>query len=487
LSAVIRFILPSITGDVRNGTDWWQGGAVIGYMGVFALVLALFGAAKSKHSIFFSAVAIVTFFAAFGTQTPIFSLARILVPGISLFRVPAHFLLLYTFSIAVVAGYGVTSFMKERITVRRGSLLFISLCCLTFLYFFRSIVVGYAVSFLSHIQKFQNKFEYLQIYGLEHIVTLVVINLFIILILLSVFLLARKSLKPYVLCVAIIVELFLYSRQALVTLPYHVIQTYETSAQSTVLATQTDKRIFVHPSLYPAQYKRLFGVPSIPKEIEWQYQILRPNSATLWNTSYIDGYGAIINGNYQKYFGNEPIDPTGVHMTNNNIDQMKSLLVDRVLIPKGEACNETCAMFESLPTIGETEHVVVKELQSNTSYATLTTDGKTRELTPIKRIPGYIEFDYAENESGILRLSETNAPGWHVYINGIEKPLIDNPLLSVMLPNDVSSITFRYLPFSFMMGICVSVSFIALGGFYVVTKILLRNPKIIKRKKDSNY
>lgn len=487
LSAIIRFVLPSITGDVRNGTDWWQGGAVIGYVGVFAFILALLGATKSKYSIFFSAVALITLLTAFGTNTPVFQLARVIIPGVSLFRVPAHFLLLYTFSIAIVAGYGVTSLMKEGITVRRGSVLFISLCCLILFYFFRSTVVAYVILSFSHIQKFQNKFEFLQINGLEQLFALVIVNLFVIIVLLSIFLLARKSLKPYILCVALTVELFIYSRQAFITLPYHVIQTYEKSAQSTLLATQTDKRIFIHPSLYPAPYKKIFGVPAIPKEIEWQYQILRPNIATLWNTSYIDGYGSIINKNYQKYFGNDPIDPTGVHITNNNIEQMKLLLVDRVLLPRNRACNPSCIMLESLPTIAETEHVTVKQLQANALYATIGTNGITKELVPKIRIPGYIEFDYAGDTPGILTLSETNAPGWRVYINGMKNSLIDSPLLSVMLPNGVSNVTFRYLPLSFLIGICLSVFFITGSGLYVVIKTLLRYPKIIKRKKDGKY
>lgn len=480
-SSLFRFILPSVTGDIRNGTDWWQGGAVIGYVGVGALLLAMFGIAKSKYTIFFSAVAVVTFLAAFGNQTPIFSVARIIIPGISLFRVPAHFLLLYTFSISIVAGFGVTNVMKETLTVRRGSLLLISFIFLTSLFFFRNIVVEYAILFFSHSQKFLNKFDYLQIYGLEQIFTSVIINAFVIIIFLSIFLLVRKSFKPYILCIAIIFELFLYSRQAFITLPSTVIKKYEQSAQLTVKATQTQNRIFIHPSLYPAQSQKIFGVPSFPKEIEWQYTILRPNIASLWKNSYIDGYGSIINGSYQKYFGNTPTDPTGIYITSNNIDQMKSLNVDRILLPKGAACDKSCRIFDQFQTIGETEYILVKELQSNSPYASVTSQEEVKELIPTRRIPGYIAFNYFENKPGTLMLSESNAPGWHVFVNGVETSLSDQYLLSVQLPEYASHIVFIYRPYSFILGILVSVLF-SIGLFLFVIFHVLRNPKIIKGK-----
>jgi hypothetical protein len=85
----------------------------IAYVGVVGLVLAAIGAwaalrrkAPGRPALL---LAISGVFLAFGAYNPIYYLLYKLVPGFDLFRVPARWLLLYSFGLALVAGAGLQS------------------------------------------------------------------------------------------------------------------------------------------------------------------------------------------------------------------------------------------------------------------------------------------------------------------------------------------------------------------------------------------
>jgi hypothetical protein len=81
----------------------------VGYVGLLGLLLALIGAWRgrgpARHlGLFFAAVGL---FLALGRWNPVYYLFYWLVPGFDLFRVPARWLMLYSFGTAVLAGVGV--------------------------------------------------------------------------------------------------------------------------------------------------------------------------------------------------------------------------------------------------------------------------------------------------------------------------------------------------------------------------------------------
>ena len=83
-----------------------------GYIGVFGLVLCIFAISTSLRrpfALFFVIVAGLSIFLALGQFNPLYPAAFKLVPGLSLFRVPARWLFLYTFSASVLVGFGIAS------------------------------------------------------------------------------------------------------------------------------------------------------------------------------------------------------------------------------------------------------------------------------------------------------------------------------------------------------------------------------------------
>jgi hypothetical protein len=84
------------------------------YLGVLPLVLAGLGAAltRARAAWFHAGLAVVALLLAFGTSTPIYRLAYDLVPGLGANRIPGRALLLFTFSVAVLAGYGMDALQR---------------------------------------------------------------------------------------------------------------------------------------------------------------------------------------------------------------------------------------------------------------------------------------------------------------------------------------------------------------------------------------
>jgi len=78
----------------------------IAYVGITPILLASFALLRKRGGAFFGALALLGLFLALGLYNPFYYLLYRLVPGFSLFRVPARWLFLYTFGMAILAGLG---------------------------------------------------------------------------------------------------------------------------------------------------------------------------------------------------------------------------------------------------------------------------------------------------------------------------------------------------------------------------------------------
>jgi hypothetical protein len=90
----------------------------VAYIGLLGLVLASLGAwavVKHKHpGLQLLGIALLGVFLAFGAYNPVYYVLYKLVPGFDLFRVPARWMLLYSFGVAVLAGIGLEALPKVR-------------------------------------------------------------------------------------------------------------------------------------------------------------------------------------------------------------------------------------------------------------------------------------------------------------------------------------------------------------------------------------
>jgi hypothetical protein len=121
---LLTFLAPDLQGNPADGNFWgydnyWENA---GYVGIWALLMALFALSNFKSPIlrlrsgqvpnlttatwFFGATALVSLLIALGRFAPFFPLLFRVLPGASLFQGPARLLSVYTLAVAALAGIG---------------------------------------------------------------------------------------------------------------------------------------------------------------------------------------------------------------------------------------------------------------------------------------------------------------------------------------------------------------------------------------------
>jgi len=118
---LITFLWPYLLGDPRIGTyprfseNWgifWEN---TGYLGILPLVFSflalLWGLKRNKPVQFFLILAIISLLLMLGKNSPTFFLFKF--APLSLFRVPARWIIFFTFSLAILAGFGFEIFKRK--------------------------------------------------------------------------------------------------------------------------------------------------------------------------------------------------------------------------------------------------------------------------------------------------------------------------------------------------------------------------------------
>jgi hypothetical protein len=104
-----NFIIPSFSGDLLAGSSSWFGQAWMrsGYMGIIVLACAAFGLSSRLESRYFRLLAGIGLVLSLGHYLPWIEAGYKYVPGFNLIRYPIKYILLFYFSLSVLAGLGV--------------------------------------------------------------------------------------------------------------------------------------------------------------------------------------------------------------------------------------------------------------------------------------------------------------------------------------------------------------------------------------------
>ena len=103
-----------------SSADGWGATELTGYVGLMPLILAVVGFVVNRRNVivwFWGAIAILALVFVLGNSTPLaFIVYRI--PVLNLFRAPARHFFAFAFGISVLAGFGVSAFIKSSVSNR---------------------------------------------------------------------------------------------------------------------------------------------------------------------------------------------------------------------------------------------------------------------------------------------------------------------------------------------------------------------------------
>jgi len=112
----INLVAPSFSGLLESywGRNYFKHHSE--YLGIITLVLAGTGVALSRrrpYARFFIGLAVFSLIMAWGGHTPLYRIAYYIIPRIKQFRAPSLIFYLFSFSVAVLAGFGLDSLHSE--------------------------------------------------------------------------------------------------------------------------------------------------------------------------------------------------------------------------------------------------------------------------------------------------------------------------------------------------------------------------------------
>lgn len=478
VSSVLRFIFPTLAGDVRNGTDWLWGGSVYGYVSSFGLLVCglyifLYNNTIvkpnrfSKLRIFLIVGAVLSFIASFGIQGGLFSVLYDVLPGLAFFRVPAHFLLIFTICSSLLIGLTVGHIdhvqPKKKFAIA-VSVLFIG--CLIVALFLNTILDMFYTN--NAIPQFVlSKIGSLKKEHLAQIAQTTLLHMFSLsFTLFFIAFLRGRALRMFILIV-IIVELFIFSRRALVTIPESMIPT-ELFHPKEQLITQ---RVFIHPDTMQSQIQKQFGTEWLYGEMSWQYAILRPNLSTIQHTGVINAYSSLVPVQLQRFFDQKSSDPTGISMKGDIILKLKQLSVSTIILPDPNRCSADCQHYNTLPVEKRASGYSVSSL-SALPFARNIYNEHIQTLQLQVYQPGYIKMNINDLDHGIVQIGEMNFPGWSTYINDRKVNRNNAFFLETKVTPNTTKIEFKYEPLSVFFG--TFISFVSILSYVGIVLIRLR-------------
>lgn len=460
--ALIRLVIPLVVGSSSTGTAWWQGGSVYGYIGSVALFVTLLGYKREKRVIFLTLVAIVSLVLAFGSYIPFSAFMLQHIPGISSFRVPAHFLLPYTLALSLLVG------ITAEYLVNGGKPRF-SAMYIVWLGVLGTVSGGLAWlarlgagEFISHSDflptKVAGKLLVLEETGLIRILSGISICFLItggsLLVIADLYRMKKIGWLKIILPVILGLELLLFSRGGIISAGEREVTSWFAVSDATAAQLKeylgNNTRLYSEPNLDSIPVQTPFGEPSFERESYWQVYFLRSNLAALYGIPSVQGYASMVYAPYQQFYGMRASDPTGVSIPVHNT-RLLGEASSRVMLRRASGM---CAWIA-----GESPPLSCIQIELNADVKPrISFSDSAAQILSQSELPGYVRLVVKTTASTQILFREVDFPGWQVYLDG--KPVNHGKYAgifqTVSIPAGQHAITFIFSPLSIRLGTAVS-------------------------------
>lgn len=477
----IRLIFPNFFGVLKDGTSWGATADISGFIGIIPLFLIIFTFVFRKINskvIFFFISSIVFLLMSLGSRSPIYLLAYYLLPFYARFRSPSSILILYSFCLSIVAGFGFKYLfqcidngnIKTKQFFRKSILVF-SICfiisLLLKLYGFEYLITSIKyLQQITHLAFFTRFLEYSStrtniIYGLwinNLLVTIFFLFLFSAITYYSYMQKNTTFFHKLIFIFLVLSELMFFSANLNVLTNKNLL----TTPKSIITTLKEDVSPYRILTLKDGPKKPPFADPNyFVDEAIKSMTFLQSDTNLFHLIQSVDGYSSLVYRPYAEYVMNRlPTDPTGIDLINPTSNKINELNVKYILTagryleflkntPQFILINTYCHpylkrtfyMFENLYIKPRAELVDKKNgLVTITSYKMNEVQIKTETNTP-----------------SIVLLRDVYYPGWKALVNNQFQEIKPISIFrSVHVPAGTSYITMMYQPLSVIMGSIVS-------------------------------
>jgi len=516
----IQFILPDAFGYFQTTEKYWSNQSWLKtvYLGIIPLVLSMFYfMSKDKRKWVFLLFIIVSFMIALGRNTLLYNLLYHIPPFNSM-RYPVKYLFLFFMVISITSALGFDKLMEGVEKKDRSTKVFISI--IFYIGFLFAALWGYVNFFESEIHLFLERNGYTPNayndikFNLHNIKRFLLFSFIFCTILFFYLGLKRhKRIALYAMPFVLIADLFLanYSFYYPVSWDWYMsrndfIEILSKNKQTDrYFTTKKTSKEFEHfpydrATLSPA-YASIFSLYTI-----WGAEVMRVShhdillNMLLNSASVHDGKKVFDFSGIRYVITSYKMDDKDLRLIRElPVNEKKAYLYEytrfpgRFLLFNNEVyAKDTNAAFEKLTDKNidlrstlilidsekgqNTPSIALSPNQKNTSFEDIK-GGLLGKATPVLYKANKVVIECDATTDAFLYVSDTFYPGWRAYVDGKSTKIYQANLAfrAVKIPKGIHRVEFRYIPFSFYLGLMLTI-------FGVVVCIWL-----IKRdRKDKN-
>ncbi len=512
---LVTLLLPDFFGNAIGDTyqgagNFWESTFYVGILPLAFAILA-FITKRDKYTIFFAALAMFALLFSFGSYTPLFSIFYNFVPGFNLFRQPGKMLIFFSFSVAVLAGFGASALLDrngKRERIKKNGMLLAVLAVLAVLatasaVIFREKIISLSRSFVAgrYAAHMGPEFPVEYYYGLiEPIYNGIVNNMYVLslLLLLSavIFFLTLKGRtnQKYIKILAmavILADLWFFGMR------------YITMAEPETVFVKNDinlflendtgmYRVFALNSTLPFHIAYLSGVYMVegydPLPLRdymgFEYAIVNISLGTLCRGCYPPPLEELCaNGCYPQLLDllNVKYVITTEPLTNKSRFELKfnktveygiglqskhvylyenKYALPRVFFVTNFMVKSREDVLETLKS-GDFDYRNYVALEGNVSFGAENQTKTTKSNISVTYYsPNKVVISAETQKAGFLVFSDVWYPGWEAYVNGQKAEIYraDYILKAVQLEAGNNTVDFIYNPMSYRIGLYITLS-----------------------------
>ncbi|MDO8684411.1 MAG: hypothetical protein Q7N50_13115 [Armatimonadota bacterium] len=445
---LVTAFVPDFFGNPSRNTFWGIGNYTeyAMYVGILPLILAIGGVAldrRGRPSLFFALMAGFALLTALGTQLD--AILYFGIPGFSSTGSPARILVLYCFAIAVLAGFGATSVTtgwKEKTPHLLGNRISITLLILgvAICAFLASGL--YAKYYINAVSEAFGEQAPLGFYSIFIAVGFTLASAAVLLWRAAG--MVGTSFGSAALLILTVADLMLFG--------YHF---NAVSSRQSIYPPTTGisflQEVAGHERIMPIN--KNWSLTNIPRAV------LPPNSATVYGIHDTQGYDSLFPGYYKRFaaklLGDDPSP-----VQNGNIVFFKQYNERAARYARYMISEQTIAAPELL-LVYQDEYLIYENLAALPRAEVLMQPSKTHGPPSMDWAVDSLNLVELRVDSGYpskLILRDTIYPGWKAYVNNRPAKITpaEDIFRSVDIPKGISSITFRFEPSSFRVGLYIS-------------------------------